>query len=143
MVPKLTESGDESLFRRWPRASHEQSRIQSRHHQAPPSTTGGNQNAITITGTAYVEETYIHVRWEWLILPLIETLLTAGLLLTAIIVDRRSGYLLLKASSLGLFFHGIGEWVPGDLKGRIYGVETGERLEEVAKEIVITENGVC
>jgi len=94
-----------------------------------------NRNATFMTGKAFAEETYIRVRWQWLIFPLMETLLTAALLVVTIILDRRSGYPLLKASALGLLFHGLEGWVPGDLKDHKAAVETAEGLEGVAMDI--------
>ncbi|KAK4207276.1 hypothetical protein QBC37DRAFT_98918 [Rhypophila decipiens] len=77
----------------------------------PPPTSCNSSTAELLSSIrptqALVTETYIRVRWQWLILPILETVLTAGMLIITIVVDRRSGYPLLKSSSLGLLFYGL------------------------------------
>jgi hypothetical protein len=46
-----------------------------------------NQNGTFVEGDVIVSETYIHVRWPWLILPLLETVLAALLLLVSIFIS--------------------------------------------------------
>ncbi|KAM7211818.1 Protein of unknown function (DUF3176) domain containing protein [Rhypophila decipiens] len=108
--------------------------------RSPAEMVGGNLNATTINGKALITETYIRVRWQWLILPILETVLTACLLAITIMVDRRSGYPLLKNSSLGLLFYGLQETkLPLDIEQGITmngdGVK-GEQLEGIAKKVV-------
>ncbi|KAM7184579.1 hypothetical protein V8F33_012915, partial [Rhypophila sp. PSN 637] len=108
--------------------------------RSPAELVGRNLNATTIDGKALITETYIRVRWQWLILPVLETVLTASLLAVTIIVDSRSGYPLLKSSPLGLLFYGPKEtnW-PCDVEQGITikgeGVK-GEQLESISKKVM-------
>ncbi|KAK8023594.1 hypothetical protein PG993_011660 [Apiospora rasikravindrae] len=67
---------------------------------------GDNYNATTVRGKAEYNETYIRVRWPWMILPLVEVVLAALLLLASIIVT--GGMPLWKTS--GLAFLVAGGW---------------------------------
>ena len=62
-----------------------------------------------VTGKALSQETYVHVRWVWLLLPMSLTLLGAILLLTSIFMSERRKHRLplLKSSALALLFHGL------------------------------------
>lgn len=102
-----------------------------------PGNGGHNTNTTSIAGQAWGQETYIHVRWQWLTLALLETILSAVFLLTTIILDRRSGNPLLKSSALGLLFHGLEGWAPGDLRDHVKGVETANKLEAVARKMEV------
>ncbi|KAI4601579.1 hypothetical protein KJ359_011709 [Pestalotiopsis sp. 9143b] len=55
-----------------------------------------NLNATVIHGDAFVEEPYFEVRWPWIVLPLVETCIGAGLLICTIYLTR--GEPLLKSS---------------------------------------------
>jgi hypothetical protein len=65
---------------------------------------GPNNRAI---GTAWKMETFIHVRWGWLILPILVVLMGVAFLLSAIIRTRRLA--VWKSSILAILFHGLGE----------------------------------
>ncbi|KAK3322972.1 hypothetical protein B0H66DRAFT_620990 [Apodospora peruviana] len=49
---------------------------------------GDNKNLTMVAGNAFMKETYIQVRWGWLVLPLAVTLMTAGLLVVTVILTR-------------------------------------------------------
>lgn len=57
---------------------------------------GDNFNATVTTGHANFDETYIHVRWLWMVLPLAEAILATVLLSLSIFITR--GHPLLKTS---------------------------------------------
>ncbi|KAK7946109.1 uncharacterized protein PG986_010430 [Apiospora aurea] len=65
---------------------------------------GDNYNATTVTGKAEYDETYIRVRWPWMILPLVEVVLAALLLVASIIVT--GGMPLWKTSGLAFLVSG-------------------------------------
>ncbi|KAJ9136840.1 hypothetical protein NKR23_g9547 [Pleurostoma richardsiae] len=97
-------------------------------HQIRSNATGDNTNASMFSGTAFITETYIHVRWPWLILPLTETVLVAMLLVISILLTR--GQPLLKMSVIAFLVHGIEGWTPEELE--IRRPETAEKLEELS-----------
>ncbi|KAK3335144.1 hypothetical protein B0T19DRAFT_1071 [Cercophora scortea] len=100
-------------------------------------TTGENSNATVLAGQAFGRETYINVRWGWLILPLSETLITAGLLVTTILYTRGFGKPLLKSSTLGLLFYPLESRLAAEVDDCLGDEETEEGLLEVAKGIVL------
>ncbi|KAK8074284.1 hypothetical protein PG994_005183 [Apiospora phragmitis] len=65
---------------------------------------GDNYNATTVQGQAVYDETYIRVRWPWMILPLVETALAALLLVASIIAT--GGMPLWKTSGLAFLVSG-------------------------------------
>ncbi|KAL8294630.1 hypothetical protein RB597_007752 [Gaeumannomyces tritici] len=76
-----------------------------------------NTNATMREGTAFVVETYVRVRWAWILLPVIEAVGTAVLLVACIILTRRRP--LLKDSALALLFYGPGwDGLPDADRGR-------------------------
>jgi hypothetical protein len=107
-------------------------------HLIRNSVNGDNVNATTFPGVATITETYVRVRWPWLILPLAATLVTACLLAVSIVLER--GAPLLKTSVTALLVHGLegwdtrelGEMALGKYTGKKGGKETSERLEEMA-----------
>lgn len=99
--------------------------------------TGDNQNGTTVPGQAVVSQTFIHVRWQWLMLPLIETVLAAILLVVTIVTTNRPGLPLLKTSNIGLLFHGLEGWVAGETSSFMEGKETAEKLETAAQSMVV------
>lgn len=64
---------------------------------------GDNLNSTTLEGEAYVFETYIRIRWQWIVLPLAETVLTCVLL--AVSIATTSSEPLLKSSVLAFLFY--------------------------------------
>ncbi|KAI1132333.1 hypothetical protein F5Y10DRAFT_294080 [Nemania abortiva] len=99
--------------------------------------TGENLNATVIRGQALGTETYIRVRWQWVLLPMIETILAVILLAATIIVTRRSRRPLLKSSVNGLLFHGLDGWTAADTARNLDGEETAEKLETLAKRFKV------
>ncbi|KAK3356523.1 hypothetical protein B0T25DRAFT_136485 [Lasiosphaeria hispida] len=71
------------------------------------SKTGDNAVAGVVLGRSWAGETFIYVRWGWLVLPLVEALLVIILLLSTILSAKLSGIPLLGSSPLGLLFYGL------------------------------------
>ncbi|KAK8078816.1 hypothetical protein PG994_002623 [Apiospora phragmitis] len=89
-------------------------------------------NFTTVTGTAFVQETYIHIEWKWLSLPIAVSVLSLVLLITVMINSKshgvegksvlafflstilkiltRSTLTAWKSSSLPLLFYGLEGW---------------------------------
>ncbi|KAI0173384.1 hypothetical protein GGR52DRAFT_580056 [Hypoxylon sp. FL1284] len=74
---------------------------------------GDNYNASIATGAAFFNETYIHVRWGWMALPLSEVLLTALLLVVTIAITRDQP--LLGQSVVALLTNGLEGWSSDEL----------------------------
>ncbi|KAJ8129398.1 hypothetical protein O1611_g4233 [Lasiodiplodia mahajangana] len=70
-----------------------------------------NEWAEMWPGQAFYEETYWHVYWAWIILPIVEVLLTASLLAISIFFAR--GQPLFKSSAIALLYHGL-DYVDAD-----------------------------
>jgi hypothetical protein len=64
------------------------------------------QQGVPATGTATKEQTFIKVRWAWLILPLILEALAVAFLTGAIVKTVKGDVPAWKASALALVFHG-------------------------------------
>jgi hypothetical protein len=64
------------------------------------------QQGVPATGTAKKEQTFIKVRWAWLILPLILEALAVAFLTGAIVKTVKGDVPAWKASALALVFHG-------------------------------------
>lgn len=60
-----------------------------------------------VPGLAIHEETYVRVRWGWMTFPLITLALSILHLVVTILVNRKVGAPLWKASSIALLFHGV------------------------------------
>ncbi|KAI0593783.1 hypothetical protein F4775DRAFT_576504 [Biscogniauxia sp. FL1348] len=71
---------------------------------------GHGKNATTISGTTFTDETYIRVRWEWLLLPIWTVLMSAVLLLATVIHSRRRKVAGWKSSSLLSLFTRFDGW---------------------------------
>ncbi|OTA93616.1 hypothetical protein M434DRAFT_30752 [Hypoxylon sp. CO27-5] len=93
---------------------------------------GDNYNASIITGTAYFNETYIHVRWGWMTLPLVEVILTAFLLGLSIFITRKQP--LLKDSVTALLVSGLRGWSDDELD--VSRPLTQEKLDDLAEKII-------
>ncbi|KAK8008230.1 hypothetical protein PG991_010781 [Apiospora marii] len=76
--------------------------------------TSDNLNATWVEGDAFKMEQYFDVRWPWLILPLLETVL-AGLLLAATMYVTR-GKPLLKTSVLAFLLHPLAGWTEDEMR---------------------------
>ncbi|KAK6856418.1 hypothetical protein PG995_006605, partial [Apiospora arundinis] len=91
---------------------------------------GDNYNATTIKGKAVYDETYIRVRWPWMILPLAEITLSALLLVASIIVTW--GMPLWKTS--GLAFLVSGRWEEDEFDTFVRARKGREKLGKEALE---------
>lgn len=90
---------------------------------------GDNSNATSFAGDVFIKEVYIRVRWPWLIIPLVETLTTAVLLVSCIMLSRHSR--LLKTSLIALLVHGLDGWRADEIN--LPGSEDAEKLETMAE----------
>lgn len=90
---------------------------------------GDNDNATSFAGDVFTKEVYIRVRWPWLIIPLVETLTTAVLLVSCIVLPRHSR--LLKTSLIALLVHGPDGWSADGIN--LPGSEDAEKLETMAE----------
>jgi hypothetical protein len=61
----------------------------------------------TVRGDAYAEESYVHVRWQWIILPAFLELAILVLLVLTIVHSRREDVPIWKLSVLALMYHGV------------------------------------
>jgi hypothetical protein len=60
-----------------------------------------------VFGHRSVTETYVRVRWAWLVLPIVLTALSLAFLLMTIWTTHRSDTKVWKSSSLALLYHGL------------------------------------
>lgn len=93
---------------------------------------GDNKNLTIFGGDAFVVETYIRVRWQWMMLPLVEVVL-AALLLAATIFETRAGPLL-KSSVTALLLHGLDGWDAADI--RAGHLENSDDLERRSRTMI-------
>ncbi|KAI9794806.1 MAG: hypothetical protein M1816_002934 [Peltula sp. TS41687] len=70
------------------------------------------RNATRAEGTAFMQESYVHVRWSWLAFPAGLLLASAGVLVMCILYSKRRKIVLWKSSSLALLFHYLDGWAP-------------------------------
>ncbi|KAI2473629.1 hypothetical protein F4781DRAFT_139361 [Annulohypoxylon bovei var. microspora] len=96
------------------------------------SNKGDNYDASTIKGEAFFNETYIHVRWGWMSLPLAEVVLTAFLLVVSIVITRKQP--LLKESIIALLLSRLEGWSEDELS--VSGPQTREDLDELAEKMI-------
>lgn len=92
---------------------------------------GDNNHVIMFPGQAFYRETYFHVEWVWVSLPLAEVILTILLLIISIILTRKQR--LLKQSVTALLFHGLEGWCEVDL--RVDSPETVGKLDKSASRM--------
>ncbi|KAH8199619.1 hypothetical protein TruAng_006212 [Truncatella angustata] len=90
---------------------------------------GDNTNLTLVAGSAFRPETYIYVRYEWLVLPLLETIATIALLITTMVKTRRSP--LVKTSIVAAMMYGLYGWRPEDIRAGV--TDNGEMLERRAQ----------
>ena len=98
-------------------------------NQIRSSNPGDNANATTVLGQALYKVTFVKARWPWLIVPLIETLLTTVLLAVSIMLTRQQP--LLKNSVVAFLVHGLEGWSDNELE--VPSPETMEQLENMAE----------
>jgi hypothetical protein len=63
----------------------------------------------TVRGKAITEESYVRIRWQWIVLPAFLELASLALLVLTIIHSRRENVPLWKSSVLALIYHGVDE----------------------------------
>jgi hypothetical protein len=88
-------------------------------------------NATVLNGEAHFKETFVKVRWPWLIVPLLETLLSSMLLVATVIVTWKEP--LFKNSVVSLLIHGLDGWSENDTD--IAAPQTAEKLEKMAERM--------
>ncbi|KKY32579.1 hypothetical protein UCDDA912_g07473 [Diaporthe ampelina] len=93
---------------------------------------GDNKNLTMFGGDAFAVQTYIRVRWQWMMLPLVEVVL-AALLLAATIFETRAGPLL-KSSVTAFFLHGLDGWDAADV--RAGSLETTDDLDRRSRAMI-------
>jgi hypothetical protein len=96
----------------------------------------------TVQGDAFAEESHVHVRWQWIILPAFLELASLVLLILTIVHSRREDVPIWKSSVLALMYHGADE-----LQDRgTLASERLSRMETIAKaadvQLVKIEDGV-
>ncbi|KAI0426603.1 hypothetical protein F5Y09DRAFT_351077 [Xylaria sp. FL1042] len=102
---------------------------------------GENINTTTVNGIAFRSETFIDVRWGWVLLPAIETFLAVILLVATIVVTHKSQQPLLKSSVNSLLFHGLEGWTATDTAGQVDGKETLAALEDISRDLEVRFQG--
>ncbi|TID20949.1 hypothetical protein E2P81_ATG05579 [Venturia nashicola] len=97
-----------------------------------------NLNATMMQGEVRVKETYVKVRWPWLILPLLETILATILLISSIIMNGKTP--LWKSSMVACLVHGLDGWNDDELI--VQGHESVGSLNRLAQgmKVTLTEN---
>ena len=94
---------------------------------------GDNFNATSRAGTATFSETYIHVRWGWLVLPMAEAVLAAVLMSMAIVATMSQPQL--KESVMPYFVYGLDPNVrEGIVRREPWGADD---MEAAAKEYLV------
>jgi len=99
------------------------------------SDASGLPGVVQVNGTAYKIETYVHVRWRWIALPIVLVGLSIVFLVATILKNENKRALAWKSSSLALLFHG--------LEGVGRGAEGRGQMERVAKHtrVVLRKGG--
>lgn len=100
------------------------------------ATSMGNHVRLTggssASGTTEAMETYIHVRWSWLILPFSLEALTLLTLIATAILSAGRGIPIWKSSALAPMFHGV--TIDG-LKSAL--LENNEEMEKLAEDLQV------
>jgi hypothetical protein len=89
-----------------------------------------NQDNSTITGTAYAQQTLIHIRWPYISLLAVQLGLTIIVLLFTIVTTYRSRIQILKGNSLATMCA-----LSQEVKTELGGMEDMERLKRRAREV--------
>ncbi|KAF2139232.1 uncharacterized protein K452DRAFT_310684 [Aplosporella prunicola CBS 121167] len=72
-------------------------------------------NTTMLQGTAYYPESYVVVRWKWIVFPLVLVLIGTVFLITNIYLQHTHNVKLWKSSLLPFLFHGVQGWSDSDL----------------------------
>lgn len=75
-------------------------------------------NVTWIDGTSQLPATRVHVRWQWIALPLTLTVFSIVLLGVAIERSEGAGKVIWKSSILATLFHGVQGWDAKELDHR-------------------------
>ena len=86
-----------------------------------------------INGTTWTCETYLHVRWVWLALPVCLVLLTLILLVLTVCSSRQFDMAQWKSSTLPLVFNDLPYHGPGDLGTKTHPAD----METTAKQMKV------
>ena len=105
--------------------------IMSGLNTTDPADAGDNANRTVLKGEAHFNENYIEVRWPWLIVPLLETLLACILLVATIVVTWNE--VIFKTSLAALLVHGLDGW--SEVETDVSAPETAEKLEKMTKHM--------
>ncbi|KAH7121262.1 hypothetical protein B0J11DRAFT_62108 [Dendryphion nanum] len=73
-----------------------------------------NVNLVKIRGKAYSPQTFVKVRWEWFVMPLVIVFLSLSFMVFTILQSHRRDHLF-KSSILAALFHGLDGWKKSDL----------------------------
>ena len=87
-----------------------------------------------VFGTAWENQTYVHVRWAWFAFPASVTLLALVFLAGSMIETSQRKILVWKSSNLALLFHGRGLDFAGSGQDR---VSTISKIDEVVEDMKI------
>ncbi|CAG8233233.1 unnamed protein product [Penicillium salamii] len=93
-----------------------------------------NSQATEVRGQAFRGETYIHVRWKWVIPPIVNVVVSIGFLTATAILCRRSSVVLWKSSVLPFLLSRVDTHPEHDLvfRGRV------DEVEQVSKMIKVS-----
>jgi hypothetical protein len=94
---------------------------------------GDNSEAATVNGTALFREVYIHVRWGWFILPMVETVLVGALLIAVMMATHSQP--LLKESVVPYILCSGDQEVRSALNAS--GPVTGEEMTDAANNVSV------
>ncbi|KAJ2984678.1 hypothetical protein NUW58_g5933 [Xylaria curta] len=104
---------------------------------------GENENTTIVEGVAFGLETYIDVRWGWVLLPFIETLLAVVLLVATIVLASKSRQPLFKSSVNALLFHGLEDSMATDLALHINDKQPLSVLQAMSRDLETTLLFTC
>ncbi|KAJ9500661.1 hypothetical protein H2202_003877 [Exophiala xenobiotica] len=90
---------------------------------------GRDSRPSEVTGQVALPVTYVHIRWEWLILPAVLEVAGIALLLSTMVVAKRAKTPLWKGSVLPFLYHGLEDGMREDVSA----LESVSSMEREAK----------
>jgi hypothetical protein len=90
---------------------------------------GRDSRPSEVTGQVALPVTYLHIRWEWLILPAVLEVAGIALLLSTMVVAKRAKTPLWKGSVLPFLYHGLEDGMREDVSA----LESVSSMEREAK----------
>ena len=90
---------------------------------------GRDSRPSEVTGLVGLRVTYVHIRWEWLILPAVLEVAGIALLLLTIVAAKRAKTPLWKGSVLPFLYHGLEDGMKEDASA----LESVSSMEREAK----------